>query len=237
MKQRPIPIDLIRFVAKTGFITKDMWKNFFHADTSRVTTFRYWRDLVARGYFSPHPNPHLKDVLVLNRKNLHLIGDVQRLVAYAPNPILLEHDEFLLTGLLKLIRGGIINEWQTEAQLRILDPKELRLVAKGERLKFPDALVRLSIGSVALEYERTQKSKKRYREILNAYSDMENIKAVIWIVKDEWISGAIKNEIKASYYPLNKRPIGFLMEKTWKEAPEKLIELETHLKQSFRLDG
>lgn len=236
MYQRPIPIDLIRFVAKTGFITKEMWKSFFHADTSRVTTFRYWRDLVAHGYFTPHPNPHLKDVLVLSRKNLYRMGDVQRLVAYAPNPILLEHDEILLTGLLKLIKAELISEWQTEAELRVLDPKEIRLIAKGERLKFPDAIVRLSIGPVALEYERTQKSKKRYREILNAYSEMDHVKAVIWIVKDEWISGAIKQEIKASYYPLNKRPIGFLMEKTWKEAPDKLIELETHLKQSFSLN-
>lgn len=229
MKTVTCPYDLIRFVAKTGFISKGLWREHFCLSSKKTTFHRHWAELKERGWFVYHQNRFLKDILVLNRRNKNVMAMVDGRAAYSPNPAQLDHDEFLINGLLKLEKLGEISSWQGETELKILNTKHLRLEAKGEKLKFPDAVVLMSKQPVALEYERTQKSKKRYREILNAYAGMDHLSSIVWVVKDEWISRAIKDEIKASYYPLKKRPIGFLMEKTWRDTPSKLIELGTYM--------
>jgi hypothetical protein len=233
MANEQVPHDVLQFVGKAGFITFDLWKKYFFTAKSRSALFHNWKGLVRRKYLTEYNNAYIKNTLVLLRdnKNVQLYFDTKP--AYIPNPTQLQHDEILLNGILNLDRAQKICQWQTEAELRMLRQNDFRVETQGQLIKYPDVIIHVQIGNrffaLAIEYERTQKSKSRYGQVLSAYAGMKKIDAVIWIIKTPAIKNMIVAQVKQVYYPLKERPMAFLMEETWKLHPEKLIELSTNI--------
>lgn len=149
--------------------------------------------------------------------------------AYAPSASQLEHDEILLKRILELKAHEQIAHWQTEAELKMLKPNDFRVETSGQKIKYPDAIFYLKSASkpkiVAIEYERTQKNRVRYGQMLSAYSTLRRVDAVIWIVKSLAIQSVIIEQAKLAYYPFKERPIAFVSEQTWQSNPEKLVKL------------
>ena len=227
-KHRP-PFEVLHFVAKTGFITFELWKDYFFSARSRRAMFFNWRELTRRNYLVAHTNYKISHTLVLNRNEKMVKNLFEGKPAYMPNPNQLHHDEILLKGILWLSQRGLIGDWQTEAELKRQHPQDFRVYVQGQLLKYPDAILYLkqehSEVAIALEYERTQKNRKRYEHILNAYAGMKSLRAIIWIVQDDAIKNIISKEIANCHFPLDVRPIAFLAEETWKNNPQKLTEL------------
>ena len=233
MAHERIPDDVLQFVGKTGFITLELWKKYFFTAKSRSALFRNWNELVRRKYLIAYNNEKIKNTLVLFRENKNMQLYFDSKPAYVPNFSQLLHDEILLDGIMSLDRTKKIVNWQTEAELKMLRPSDFKVESQSQLIKYPDAIIQIEIGnrffSIAVEYERTQKSSKRYGHVLKAYAGMKRIDAVIWIVKTPAIKNMIGSQIKQVYYPLKERPIAFLKEETWKLNPEKLIELTTNI--------
>jgi hypothetical protein len=236
MANEKIPHEVLRFVGKTGFITFELWQKYFFAAKSRSALFHNWKSLVQRKYLTTYNNARIKNTLVLLRENKNVQLYFDKKPAYVPHPVQLLHDEILLDGIMSLEQSKKIGHWQTEAELKMLRPNDYRVETQGQLIKYPDAILHIEIGNrcfaIAVEYERTQKCSKRYGQVLNSYAGMKKIDAVIWIVKTSAIKNMITEQISRVYYPLNDRPLAFLMEETWKSEPEKLIALSTKMLMS-----
>ncbi len=118
MPKHEVPQKLIDYVAKTGFITKDLWRKHFFTGGSDRWFYQSWVNLHENGYLKPHPEPALKDVSVLNLKSpdmkIWLSGKPVKHV-YAGY---INHDSHLYDGLLELEKLNAISAWETEAQLK-----------------------------------------------------------------------------------------------------------------------
>jgi hypothetical protein len=233
MPNYQIPREVINYVWKTGFISKKIWQTYFFKGNSERTMLRKWKYLVDRSYLKPHSNEHLKNLLVLNKANKFIMQLYDTHPAYAPNPVQIEHDEILLEGILRLSHAQLLDQWQTEAELKMLGHNEFRIEAQGQKIKYPDAILYFSNANrlqvVAVEYEKTLKSRKRYRQILNSYASLKNVNAVIWIVNSLPIQNAIIEQAKQEYYPFKERPIAFVNVNSWKNDPEKLLKIANEI--------
>lgn len=227
------PMDVIDYVWKTGFITKKMWMAHFFKGKSERTMFRDWKNLIDRGYLHPHLNSDLENILVLNRRNKSIMQLKKNHPAYAPNPAQLEHDKILLNGILELKKNRLFDQWQTEAELKMLKHSDYKVETQGQKIKYPDTILYFKNGNhfqvVAVEYERVQKSSKRYGQILNSYAALKRVDAVIWIVSELSTQKVIIEQAKQVYYPFKQRPIAFVSEQIWKKNPEKLIKLANEI--------
>ncbi|MDO9183580.1 MAG: hypothetical protein Q7U04_14295 [Bacteriovorax sp.] len=233
MAKHYVPNDVLQYVGKTGFITFELWQKYFLKAKCRRSKFHNWKELIRRKYLVAHNNDKIKDTLVLNRSDRNVLQLFETRPAYMPNPNQLKHDEILLNGIMYLDRALHICQWQTEAELKMLRLNDYKVETQGQLIKYPDAIIHLKNANrfdvIAVEYERTQKSRKRYGQILNAYAGMKRIDAVIWIVKTPAIKNIIIEQVKQVYYPQRERPIAFLMEETWKLNPKKLVELSNEI--------
>lgn len=229
MTKHSPPSEVIDYVWKTGFITKTMWRTYFFKGGSERSMFRDWKNMIDRGYLQPHSSSDLENILVLNRRNKFVMQLRDNQPAYAPNPSQLEHDKILLNGILELDSNRLLDQWQTEAELKMLKHGDYRVGTQGEKIKYPDTILYFKNGNnfhaVAIEYERIQKSSKRYGQILSAYATFKKVDAIIWIINSMAIQDMIIEQGKRVYYPFKERPMAFIGEKIWKNNPEELLKL------------
>lgn len=227
------PKEVLHYVWKTGFISKEIWRTYFFKGLSERSMLQDWKNMIDRGYLQPHSNNHLVNILVLNKKNKFVMQMIEGHPAYAPNASQLEHDEILLDGILRLDKAKMIDQWQTEAELKMLRHSDFRVEIQGQKIKYPDTILSFSNGNrfqiVAVEYERTQKCRKRYAKILSSYATLKRVDAVLWIVNNLSIQNMIFEEAKIGYYPFRERPIGFVGEEIWTKTPEKLLKLANEI--------
>jgi hypothetical protein len=220
------PTDVVRFVSKTGFITKELWEEYFFAGGHTRWKHQAWANLSLRGYLIPHAYQRAGNVYVLNPRN-HLVLDcVAGRMARPPTPALLDHDEILNWGLIGLERQGDLSDWTTEAELKSRGLGPHRIETQGHLIKFPDALVRRKDRKleppVAIELERTLKARLRYRQIMSAYGAMKDIRAVLFVCESPTIENAVQESMNATYFPVEKVPVGFAQISDWKSSPSQM---------------
>lgn len=222
MRKTSIPEHEIRFAAKAGFLSKRLWEKFF-AEGTPSWKRRRWRKLVDRGYFREHPSALLRDVLVLHRKNPVVMSMVGDEISAAPIAWQYEHDETIAGILLELIRGGIVQSFVTEAELKRLQDGERRYVERPVREKYSDAIVTLGRPSanirIALELELSRKNPKRYRQCLDAYASRKDVDHVIFIARAGIIFESLKRAMRETYYPDWEKPVGFGQLEEWTRSP------------------
>lgn len=216
--KRPLEV-----IAKSGFLTKELWREFmFRGNTQRGANWS-WAKLRESGYFKPHPNPRIKDVLVLNRLNRGVMARLGGEAASPPHEGLFLHDEILLHGILKTESHGFLDHWFLEAELKVLGSDTFRITSAGNHIKFPDAILAFNTSvesiHVAIELELTMKDQKRYGQIMSSYSHMKGVHLVLFITKNRAVEEAINRAMREAYYPAHGVPVGFMSLTEWNEDP------------------
>jgi hypothetical protein len=221
MKPKYIPTKEIQFMAKSGFITWELWNEFF-AYGCQAWRYRLWNQFIAEKIFFERRSENTFDVWVLNRKHQLVKNTVGSVVASPPFTGQLRHDQLVAKFILETMRQGLGIAYRLEPELKKMAPKIVRHYDSSNREKYPDGLIQLKDTEktrVALELELTRKDPKRYRQILDAYSSYKKAELVVFIVQDERFITTIKQAMRDSYYPKYERPIGFSRLEDWQKNP------------------
>ena len=154
MPKQNVPLELINFVAKTGFITKELWRKYFFKNKDGRWMYQSWKNLELRGYFIPHPYPIINDVLVLNTKNPKLKALIYGKPVKHVFPTYIMHDSELYNGLLDVEEKKLIQNWETEPQMKSRLGIEFGYRGyEDQKVKFPDALVENSVIDIKKSWE------------------------------------------------------------------------------------
>jgi hypothetical protein len=226
MRRPAIPVEPIRYTAKTGFITKKMWIDHFFEGGSSVWLHKSWSLLMDRKHFQKYPYGLIPNVLVLNRKNKNVIATVCGLAARPPFPTQIEHDNDLNEVLLRLSRCGTISEWTTEAELKAAGGQTFQIGSQGNLIKYPDALVRVSGQGRsqlwAIEMELTIKTRKRYVQIMSAYATMKNLDGILYVHSAPTIVDAVEDGMQGAFFPSDRLKVGFVSVDDWLKSDSEL---------------
>lgn len=215
------PIREIKFAAKSGFLTKDLWNEFF-ASGSVSWRNKLWASFTNEKIFFPHYAKIASRVLVLNRRNKLVQETVGEEVVSPPFVSQLDHDEKVAKIVLGLAKDGVLTNYRLEPELKRLSSGLKRHYGSEQRDKYPDALIQLSNEKrtkLAIELELTKKDPKRYRNIMDTYSSFQSADLVVFVVRDDRISQTIKQAMRDSYYPDLERPVGFGRLEDWIANP------------------
>lgn len=212
----------IECAARAGFLSRPIWDEFFATGAARWRR-RCRRNLRTSGIFHPHPSRFARDVLVLNRHNDHLVREmVTEGISAAPFVAQIEHDEEVLRGLLRLQRNTLLEGYSLEPEMKRHELKN-RIPSAADRVKYPDAIIMLKgrrqVRRVAVEVEMSLKSFQRYRQMVDAYANRNDIGAVVFICRFTSTADYIRKAMREGYYPDEERPIGFCDLKDWKRDP------------------
>ncbi|HAR43297.1 MAG TPA: hypothetical protein DCS07_11825 [Bdellovibrionales bacterium] len=223
MRDQYFPKGVIEFVAKTGFVSKEMWEQFFFMGGKSRWKHQAWADLTKRGYLVRHSNKRLKNIYVLNRHNRVVAEVLSHRAAKPPMAAQIEHDEVLGEGLLMAERGQIISSWRAEPELKAYSGIAHRIETQGELIKYPDALVQFvksPEGSpVAVELEMTLKNRTRYDQTMGAYAGMRDVVGVLFICKAPVIERALREAVKRTYFPTEEIKLVFVPLQEWQVNP------------------
>ena len=207
-----------------------------------------WARLKESGYMRLHPNPRIRDVLVLNRSCRAAMIHCQGKAAHSPHEGLFRHDEILLRGILKTEDHGFLDHWRLEAELKVEGRNTFRISSAGHHIKYPDAVLSFRAHpepvNVAVELELTLKDQKRYGQIVSSYSHMKDFDLVLFVAKDQSIVQAVKRAMEDAYYPASGVPLGFMQLKDWIANPllgtlrinEESLTLASYVTQNERTD-
>lgn len=237
------PIEEIRFAAKTGFLSRRLWLDFF-ARGSKSWRNKSWRAMHEYGDFLPHPASRAGDVIVPNRKSLLVQRLVGGAVASPPYISQLDHDEICARIALSLERRGLIRSYLTEADQKRLFFGSFRSYREAQAVKFPDLLLELRSPKgnlqVAVELELSRKSPRRYCEIFRALRDGPRRELVIFLSRSDGVFDALARAMKDVTFPTWERPIGFGLVEEWLANPARarisLSDRETSLEEFGKVD-
>jgi hypothetical protein len=222
MRPQSLPKKEIRFAAKTGFLSKPIWEEFFATGSPRWRR-RQWQLFLERDLFRMHPSRLPKDVLVLHRKHLAVKAVVGEAIAMPPFAPQIEHDETVARIVLSLKREAKVLACRFEAEMKREEWGEIRFTLGCDKAKYPDALIdvmeRGTIVKAALEIELSRKSPKRYRQVLQAYAARKDVKYVLFVARAKTIFEGLKAAMRETYYPDWERPIGFCDLDAWLKCP------------------
>lgn len=224
MPKHERPTELLNFVAKTGFITRDLWLEFFFKGGNERWAYQSWRNLHAAGYLAPHPTACLKDVSILDLNNCPR-GEWFYGKPVRPTFIdFIEHDIQLYRGILRLERDGLVSFWETEGKIKSRLGQEFGYKPhEAKNMKYPDALADLPNVDRpwAIEMELSRKSTTRYCRAMNAYAGTKDIGGVVFVHKNNVIRNAIQRAIKETYFPLDEIPVAFIPLENWQKTPSR----------------
>lgn len=222
MRNKLIPMREVRFAAKTGFLSKSLWHEFY-TTRSRSRNCRLWKRFVADGWFRPHDSKMLPNVFVLGKG---AINELQRLgICAVTKPHLgqFDHDEKAARIILSLERENVVEDYNTEAELKRKFMVWMKSTRDGKDAKFPDLTVTLRSPSrfrrVAIEIEQSRKNFERYKKVINSYAVARDIDAVIFVSDQQTIFNRIARAMKEVHYPSWERPVGFGDMAAWLTNP------------------
>ena len=202
-----IPKREMEFAAKSVFLTRGLWEEFFNPHTEGWASIR-WRGFKSRKLFVDHSSSLARDCLIVKK-----IVDSE--ISSPPLALQIPHDEIVGRIVLKLLSHDLIEKkYYLEPELRRIY-QEHGLNWRRDRLKLPDALFDLKtaegkILSVALEVELNKKSQSRYRKIIECYSSNEKIKKVIIVYRGNEVKSSFKQALTRYGYPQSIRPLFFV---------------------------
>lgn len=221
MKKKYLPIKEIHFAAKSGFLTKELWLDFF-AYGCRAWRFRLWKQFIDDGVLIEHHSKNAKDIWVLNRRNLLVQRTIGSHIAHAPFISQITHDEMIARIVLNIMKDGAGLFYRLEPELKKMTPGIKGPADSNNRLKFPDGLIQLKNADksrVALELELTAKDPKRYRRILQAYASFQKADMIVFIVREDRLIKTIRKAMHDTFYPTWEKPIGFGHLNDWLSNP------------------
>lgn len=216
MRRELIPqhvIGPLRVAAKSGFLTKRIWNEFF-ASGNRFWRYRRWRSLMGIGYFNPVPDyGFVESAVTLSDLGKAIADSLGMNPVYSPPAKNLWHDEELIRLALFLERNGWITRWMTEQELKVGTEAQRFFRDQVRATKIPDLIIEWNTQPKkilwAVELERTRKEFSRYYEMVGAYKGISRIESVLIIVAAKSIEANIKKAQSKMDYPQVQRPMFF----------------------------
>jgi hypothetical protein len=216
MRRELIPkhaIGPLRIAAKSGFLTKRIWNEFF-ASGNRFWRFRRWQALVGTGFFNSVPDyGFVESAVTLSDKGKAIADSLGMNPVYSPPAKNLWHDEELIRLALFLERQGWITNWMTEQELKVSGESVKLFRDEVRAAKIPDLIIEWNTSPKkilwAIELERTRKEFSRYYEMVGAYKGISRIESVLIIVAAKSIEANIKKAQGRMAYPQAERPMFF----------------------------
>lgn len=214
----------LRVASKTGFLSKATWNKHLSYG-HRSWRFRQWKALTEEGFFIPcRDYGFTADALILSQKGIEAAMKLGLDPVNPPGAKNLWHDDDLVSMALTLEKDQLISWWLTESELKSGRMRELfRYQADSRHVKFPDLVLQLKHPQDrilwAVELERTRKERTRYYDMVQSYSEIAHINAVLVIVAAPSIEDNIKKSISRMSYPQGKRPMLFATHSDFLSAP------------------
>ena len=225
-------LDAIKFTGKVGFMSKQMWHEFFGTGNRRWQN-KQLKFIVDLGYFKKHRNEYATKIFVLTPRSIRLLEDMN-LPQVTPVPVgYLTHDAVVARSMLVLLQGKVIGSFTVERELKTYGAKEFLLSNKDNDQKYPDAVFRMfALGSartVAVEYEKERKSSARYMSALWQYSRLTNLSMVLFICETPAIQKTIEGCMKHLGQTNLLDRLAFVSADDWKQSPlDAVICLRNH---------
>ena len=209
-----IPKREIQFAAKSGFLTKKIWMEFFNSHRRSWANDR-WLSFKSRGLFMKHSSPLLRNCLVLNKSSPHIQGLISEGVSSPPPAPQIYHDELVARIVLKLLSYGFVDEtYYLEPEIRRIQQDDERDQKERGHIKYPDAVFDLKTGSqllrVALEVEISIKSQMRYKRIIKSYSTSTKIEKIVIVHYGGRIRSSFEKVISKYGYLYSIKPMFFI---------------------------
>lgn len=222
------PTKEIELAVRTGFITKEIWNEFF-AMGKLAWRNRVWMNFVERGFFRNHYSTLAKDVITPNPRHPLVIALAGDAVAQPPAVSVIEHDAIVVKTFFQLRNSGILLSAKFESELKREDLRDRRHYDPSDKTKYPDLLIQLngpnSHAQIAIEIEKSRKEPKRYRQIMNSYMTKKSVSKIIFVTDLDVVKNGIRTAIRETYFPEWAKPVGFASLKQWrKNSIETLIE-------------
>ncbi len=216
----------IRLAVRCGFLSKELWNEFFAKGKPRWRR-HVWSRFVSTGLFKPHYSKRATDVIVPNFEHLLVKRISGGEVTHAPNTAQIDHDEIVVKSFLVLEKQQTIISAKFEAELKREDLRSLRHYNPFEKTKYPDLVIEVQGQShpkkIAIELELSRKEPKRYRQMMNTYMTSKQFSSIIFIAELETIRTSIKSAMRETFYPHWERPIGFVDLKEWIKDPSEAV--------------
>lgn len=217
-------IEAVRFTSKAGFMTRELWHEYF-VSAKRSAANEQFNFLLKKEILKLNKTVNDIPFYVLGSLGKSLKDGLSLSASYFPRLNQLDHDTFIFGTTYALCKSGIAFDWMTEAELKILG---LSKVGKAF-LRYPDSVVKVKIKNetrvLAIEYERTQKSLSRYFQILSAYASMTDISLVVFICNSPENMNIISHAISRLGNQTVNRKTAVCLAKEWRAVPQ-LAELK-----------
>ena len=214
--------EALTLASKTGFITRKLWVKHYATGKQRWAN-RQLRYLVEQGYLQEHPNSMAQVCLLSTKLGRFVIGTNGELALAPPAVQQIEHDEFVASSLVTLQRGNLITRWLCESELRQLKMHEWKLERTPTKLKYPDAIMFLNFPNrsfqCALEYERSDKSLSRYRDILRRYGVLNDLQLILFVCETQVIKRRIKRQLVHLNNPSLSKRVALVLACDWTSNP------------------
>lgn len=213
MRPYKLPKDEILFAAKSGFLTKKLWDEFFNPHTQGWSSIR-WKGFKSRGLFIEHSSTLVRNCLILNKRSPDVKKIIQSEPSSPPIAIQVQHDEIVARIVLTLKVQGLIDKYFLEPELRKLYQGHRQNNQRISNFKLPDAIFDLNIKNryqkTALEVENSKKNFNKYKHFVDRYSVNSKIEQIIIAYRNPQIKRTIERAMTILHYPQQIRPIHFV---------------------------
>jgi hypothetical protein len=169
---------VLQIAGRFGFITQSIYRNSL-CPLKRSVQYKHWRELIRRSVIVE--SKFSCGVFHLGRVGIQKFPG--RAVP-ARSVYYYEHDEMVIQTLSVFWNSGLLRKFWTDRELRAAPELSLDLMGTQDLLKLPDLIMELGFRErrirVAVEIERTHKSRLRYRQMALAYRKAEALDLVLF---------------------------------------------------------
>lgn len=187
---QPRDREIFKFIYEYGFVTANQIQKAIFPDNNPVTCRVRLSELVHHEYLKRFP--YDLTCYKLTRKGIGEIRDIpvdaDKYLKLRFPRFYLNHDMGLIDYSLILRKSPLISYWMPRSELGQYRYECGYILNEGYRV--PDAIFDIkandqTISRVALEYELSQKSRRRYRSIFDTYFFEKKIHFVLYLVSTE----------------------------------------------------
>lgn len=218
--------DALNYMAKVGFISKSVWRNYFSKGSIRWSNMQL-KKLVEMNILAPHPCKEVENIWVLGKLSRKKFEAKNVITVYPPFANQLDHDEAVAAGVLRLYKNKFCIDWSSELEIKMYQALADGKSSRANIQKYPDALLRLPSDDgnnlLAIEYEKNPKSHTRYQEILRNYMVNFDIQRVLYIAETKTLANTILRYIDKMRSTILDEKIYVCLADNWKENPLELV--------------
>ncbi len=194
----------VELSAKVGHVSRQSFKSLLEDKAKRTERLR-WSELRNSGFFTEPKFIDDFEYLTLSAHGSTFASSIGFTPAATSGRTQVLHDEVAAQFAQWLERQKFIRSWTPEIQLKKSRGGVGLLFTQGKKRKFPDILFDLDVPGptvrVALEIEISLKTRRRYRDILYAYTTLQGIDTILFVTRNDAIANAIREVMADIRFP------------------------------------